>query len=86
MAGQMGYSKRTEYNKRILKIDSHDITPKGGFLNYGVLKNEYAVVKGSVPGSKKRLVRMRTCIREPIHLPKGAPKITFISTRSQQGG
>lgn len=86
MAGQMGYHKRTEYNKRILKIDSQDITPKGGFLNYGVLKNEYAIVKGSVPGSKKRLVRMRACIREPIHLPKGAPKITFISTKSQQGG
>ncbi|HDM23081.1 MAG TPA: 50S ribosomal protein L3 [Methanomicrobia archaeon] len=85
MAGQMGYQTRTEYNKRILKIDSEDITPKGGFLNYGVLRNEYVIVKGSIPGSKKRLVRMRVAIRKPIHAPEGAPQITFISTKSQQG-
>ncbi len=85
MAGQMGYQKRTEYNKRILKIDSEDITPEGGFVNYGVLKNDYAMVKGSVPGSKKRLVRMREGIRKPTHAPEGAPQVTYVSTKSQQG-
>jgi large subunit ribosomal protein L3 len=85
MAGQMGYQRRTEYNKRILKIDSEDITPEGGFLNYGLLRNDYAIVKGSIPGSKKRLVRMRVSIREPVHRPKGAAEITYVSTKSQQG-
>ncbi|MEA1994005.1 MAG: 50S ribosomal protein L3 [Euryarchaeota archaeon] len=85
MAGQMGYSKRTEYNKRILKVSSEEVTPEGGFLNYGVLKNECAVVKGSVPGSKRRLIRMREGVRKPVHAPKEAPNITYISTESQQG-
>ena len=83
--GQTGYHQRTEYNKRILKIGENgdDITPKGGFLNYGIVKNDYIVLKGSVPGPKKRLVRVSHAIRP---YPKsGAPEIVYISTRSQQG-
>jgi len=65
-AGQTGYHKRTELNKRIFKIDANldEINPKGGFINYGFVKNEYVIIKGSVPGPVKRLIRLRVAMRE----------------------
>jgi len=83
--GQTGYQQRTEYNKRIVKIgeDGEEITPKGGFLNYGVVRNEYILLKGSVPGPKKRLVRISHAVR--VHPKLGIPEIVYISKKSQQG-
>ena len=83
--GQTGYQQRTEYNKRILKIgtDGAEITPKGGFLHYGLVRNGYILVKGSVPGPKKRLIRISHAIRPHPKLP--APEIAYISRESQQG-
>ena len=83
--GQTGYHQRTEYNKRVMKIGAGDgaITPKGGFVRYGTVKNEYLVLKGSVPGPKKRLVRISHAIRP--HARLGVPEIIAISTSSQQG-
>ena len=84
-AGQMGYHKRTEIEKRILKISDkpEEINPKGGFINFGVVKNEYILIKGSVGGPKKRLIRMRKSFR-PVPAPK-KPELKFISTSSKQG-
>ncbi|MGC9443588.1 MAG: 50S ribosomal protein L3 [Candidatus Methanospirareceae archaeon] len=83
--GQTGYHQRTEYNKRVMKLGGTDeeITPKGGFVRYGAVTNEYLVLKGSVPGPKKRLIRISHAIRP--HPRLGAPEIIAISTRSQQG-
>ncbi|MBN1762283.1 MAG: 50S ribosomal protein L3 [Methanomicrobia archaeon] len=83
--GQTGYQQRTEYNKRIMKVggNGEEITPKGGFVNYGIVRNEYIVLKGSVPGPKKRLVRISHAIRP--HPKLGVPEIDYISTKSQQG-
>ncbi|OKY78886.1 MAG: Ribosomal protein L3 [Candidatus Methanohalarchaeum thermophilum] len=83
--GQTGYHQRTELNKRIMKIgsDPSEVNPEGGFLKYGEVSNNYALLKGSVPGPSKRLVRMRDAIR-----PKGIegkPEIKYISTESKQG-
>jgi len=66
-AGQMGFQKRTEVNKRLLKIgeDGKEITPKSGFTNYGIIKGNYVLIEGSLPGPKKRLIRLRTAIRPP---------------------
>jgi large subunit ribosomal protein L3 len=67
MAGQLGFQTRTELNKRILKIgeNGEEINPKGGFKNYGIVKTNYLLLEGSVPGPKKRLVRLRAAIRPP---------------------
>jgi large subunit ribosomal protein L3 len=83
--GQTGYQQRTEYNKRIMKVgeNGEEITPKGGFVKYGIVRNEYIVLKGSVPGPKKRLVRISHAIRP--HPKLGVPEIDYISTKSQQG-
>ena len=84
--GQVGYHQRTEFNKRILKIgsDASEIIPDGGLLNYGMIRNDFILLKGTVPGPVKRLIRMRTPIR-PKMVPKVAPEISYISVRSKQG-
>jgi len=86
-AGQMGFHKRTEYNKRILKIgeDGSEITPQGGFPHYGIVRNEYVIVHGSLPGSVKRIIRMRHAIRYIKGIKVEKPEITYISTTSKQG-
>ena len=85
--GQMGYHKRTEYNKRILQIgeDGSKVTPKGGFLKYGEIRADYVVVKGSVPGPQKRLIRFRPAIRPPTKYKMAKPEVTYLSVKSQQG-
>ena len=67
--GQRGFHQRTEYNKRVLIISNTDkdaqnsINPPGGFKHFGIVKGDYIVVRGSVPGVPKRLVKMRQPIR-----------------------
>lgn len=67
--GQRGFHQRTEYNKRILLMSSTDkdgeqsINPTGGFKHFGLVKGDYIVVRGSVPGVPKRLIKLRQPIR-----------------------
>ena len=84
--GQLGFQQRTEFNKRILKISENasEITPAGGFLHYGVLKNPYVLIKGSIPGPVKRLIRIRPAIRQGEHVAR-MPTIQFMSVQSKQG-
>jgi large subunit ribosomal protein L3 len=85
-AGQLGFHQRTEYHKRIMVIgeNEEEINPKGGFLNYGRIKGDYLVVLGSIPGPKKRLIRIRKSIREVKSFEVQIPEITFINRESQQ--
>ncbi len=84
--GQMGYHQRTEYNKRLMFIgtDGAEITPEGGFPGYGLVKNQYILIKGSLPGPIKRLVRMRHAIRPGMNFVK-APQFLYVSKESKQG-
>jgi large subunit ribosomal protein L3 len=83
--GQTGYHQRTEFNKRIMQIgkDGKTVTPEGGILNYGIVRNDYIIIKGSVPGPAKRLVRMRPATRQKKTLP--VPELTHVSLESKQG-
>lgn len=84
-AGQLGFQTRTEYNKRILKIGTDGkINPRGGFVNYGLVKGHYMLVEGSVPGPKKRLIMMRKGIRAPENR-KEPVEVRQIILESQQG-
>ncbi len=66
MAGQLGFFRRTEYNKRVIKIgNGEEVNPPGGFKRYGVIRGSYVLLEGSVPGPKKRLVVVREAIRPP---------------------
>jgi large subunit ribosomal protein L3 len=82
-AGQTGYHTRTEYNKWLMKIgaekkDIDSINPKGGFKRYGVVKNPFILIKGSVIGPAKRMVRINTAKRANNNTPKEAPSIQKI--------
>lgn len=84
--GQMGYHQRTENNKRLMFIgtDGAEITPNGGFPGYGMVRNQYVLIKGSLPGPIKRLVRMRHAIRPGMNFVK-APEFLYVSKESKQG-
>ena len=86
-AGQMGYHQRTEHNKRVLKIGEkgEEITPAGGFPHYGVVKNSYILLHGSIPGPTKRLVSLRDAVRYQRGVKIEKPEISYISTTSKQG-
>jgi large subunit ribosomal protein L3 len=86
LMGQTGYHQRTEFNKRILAIgtDGGEITPAGGFPDYGVVRNDYILIKGSIPGPLKRLVRIRRAVR-PKYTTMGEPEILYTSLESKQG-
>lgn len=88
MSGQEGYHQRMEYNKRILKVgeNGEEVTPEGGFLRYGEVKNDYVLLKGSVPGPTKRMIFFRKPMRKKEGVPTSPPTITYIDTSSQQGG
>jgi large subunit ribosomal protein L3 len=83
-AGQYGYHARTEFNKRILMIedDPKKITPTGGFVSYGLIPGSFILVEGSVPGVRKRLIRIRKAVRTSKHIP---PEIKYVSLSSKQG-
>ncbi|GGN97262.1 MULTISPECIES: 50S ribosomal protein L3 [Haloarcula] len=83
--GQTGYHQRTELNKRLIDIgEGDDATVDGGFVNYGEVDGPYTLVKGSVPGPDKRLVRFRPAVR-PNDQPRLDPEVRYVSTESNQG-
>jgi len=65
MAGQTGYHNRVSYNSLILSVGNKDgdVNPKGGFPHYGVVKNDYLILRGSVPGPQKRGIVLTAAIR-----------------------
>ncbi|ELZ78358.1 50S ribosomal protein L3 [Haloferax larsenii] len=83
--GQTGYHQRTELNKRLIDLGEGDEpTVDGGFVNYGEVDGHYALVKGSLPGPNKRLLRFRPAVR-PNDQPRLDPEVRYVSTASNQG-
>jgi len=87
MAGHLGHNYRTELNKRVLKVGSANeakqVNVAGGFPNYGVVKNDFVVLHGSLPGAPGMLVRLRKTIRQTK--PSHEPVIKYISVSSKIG-
>lgn len=101
-AGQHGFHHRTEMNKKIYKIGkqgeaSHgaatdfdmtekDITPMGGFPHYGVIKEDYLMLKGMIPGTKKRPITLRrSLLAQTSRNALEEIKLKFIDTASKFG-
>jgi len=101
-AGQNGFHHRTEINKKIYKIgkkeeESHSATteydvtvkginPLGGFPHYGVIKEDYVMVKGAIPGTKKRPITLRrTLLPQTSRNALEEVKLKFIDTASKFG-
>lgn len=77
-AGQDGYHHRTSLNHKIYRVglgtdannastefdvSSKTITPMGGFVRYGQVKNDFIMIKGSCPGVKKRVLTLRKSLQ-----------------------
>merc|ERR1711939_1282408 len=100
-AGQDGYHHRTELNKKVYRIGkagdeasastefditNKAITPVGGFVRYGVVKNDWVMIKGSCPGVVKRVVTLRKSLI--THTSRAALEkinLKFIDTSSKFG-
>jgi len=67
-AGQMGLHQRVEYNKRIMIMSNTDkdeikINPQGGYKHFGNVKGDFIILKGSIPGTYRRMIKLRSQIR-----------------------
>jgi large subunit ribosomal protein L3e len=100
-AGQNGYHHRTELNKKIYRVgagtDKHNasteadislkaITPMGGFPHYGVVDEDWLMLKGCVMGPKKRVLTLRKSLL--THTKRSALEeitLKFIDTSSKFG-
>jgi large subunit ribosomal protein L3e len=100
-AGQNGYHHRTEVNKKIYRIGKGDvennasteydltvkkITPMGGFPHYGVVNEDFVIIKGSCIGVKKRVLTLRKSLI--THTKRSALEkvsLKFIDTSSKFG-
>ena len=100
-SGQRGYHHRTEMNKKIYRIangssdesgaTSYDIskkqiTPLGGFNRYPDVVNDFVMVKGSIPGVRKRVVILRKALRTATsRRDLETIDLKFIDTSSKRG-
>lgn len=81
-AGQMGSHQRTETGRRILltgNAKEKPITPAGGFLHFGNVEGDYAVLRGSVPGPARRFVMVRHSARG-VRKNQNPPQVVEVST------
>ncbi|TLX81661.1 MAG: 50S ribosomal protein L3, partial [Thaumarchaeota archaeon] len=67
-AGQRGFHQRTQYNNRIMIMSNTQnsefkINPAGGFKHFGVVEGDFVVIRGSIPGTYRRLVKLRSPMR-----------------------
>lgn len=100
-AGQDGYHHRTEMNKKIYRIGAagdkntgsteydltqKTVTPLGGFPHYGNVDEDFLMIKGSCPGTKKRVLTIRKSLL--THTKRSALEevsLKFIDTSSKFG-
>ena len=67
-SGQTGFHQRVEYDKRIMVMGNTDndklkINPDGGYKHFGLVNGDFIILKGSVPGTYRRLIKLRSQIR-----------------------
>ncbi len=87
-AGQMGYQQRTAHNIRVLLVSGKEnvsmVNPKGGFTGYGLVRSDFVLLHGSIPGPSKRLVKFRDSSRQQVQSTEKIT-LTYVSIESKQG-
>jgi len=98
--GQKGYHHRTEINKKIYRVgkgndpqnasteadpDPKTITPMGGFKHYGIVDEDFLLIKGGVAGPTRRVITLRKSLLPPSRVANEEPAIKFIDTSSKWG-
>jgi large subunit ribosomal protein L3e len=100
-SGQNGYHHRTDRNKKIYRIGKGDdkanattdaditnktITPMGGFTHYGIVKNDFVMLKGNTCGVRKRVITLRKTINPQTNrVALEQINLKFIDTSSKIG-
>ena len=82
-SGQMGFHRRTEFNRRIMLITEkgEELTPKSGWHKFGVIRTDAVVLEGTVQGPPKRPVVLRTPAKPPK--PVERPEITMLEVHAR---
>jgi large subunit ribosomal protein L3e len=85
---QMGRSVSVDAKQATTTFDLTEktITPMGGFVGYGTVRNDYLMIKGSVAGPRRRVITLRRPMA-PQTSRKMTEKIVlkFIDTSSKLG-
>jgi large subunit ribosomal protein L3e len=100
-AGQHGYHHRTHINSKIYRIGKKDdpsscttetdltkkgINPMGGFVNYGLINEDWIMVKGAVVGPRKRVITLRKSLgNQKSRFANEQINLKFIDTSSKLG-
>lgn len=106
-AGQLGFFHRTELGKEIYRIGLQEengknastevdltekgINPLGGFPHYGIVRNDWIMIKGCCIGTKKRMLTLRKNLHPHIERSNEALEdlhknvLQFIDTSSKFG-
>jgi len=100
-AGQHGYHHRTEINKKIYRVGKADdpkngstvadltekrITPMGGFGHYGIVNQDFIMVKGCTVGIRKRVLTLRkSLLTQTTRNALEQINLKFIDTSSKFG-
>jgi len=99
-AGQHGFHHRTQINNKIMRIGKagtnsasteFDLTPKpitpmGGFPRYGVVGEDFVMIKGACPGVKRRVITLRkSLIPQTSRVALEKIQLKFIDTSSKFG-
>jgi large subunit ribosomal protein L3e len=103
-AGQHGYYHRTEINKKIYRVatgrnpnsgttpadltENKRITPLGGFPRFGIVDEDFLMIKGGTVGPKKRVLTLRKSLAPMSSrsaLEQCSLNLKFIDTSSKFG-
>ena len=64
MAGQLGMFTRVHYNQKIIDIGKSSEKEIKNIKNYGDIKTDYLIIRGSIQGPSKRQIRITAPLRE----------------------
>jgi len=100
-AGQNGYHHRTQVNLKVYRIGKGDdaknattdfdltekrITPMGGFPHYGMVREDFVMIRGCCVGTRKRMITLRkTLCPQTSRNAQEEISLKFIDTSSKFG-
>jgi len=79
---------KTVKNNAATEVDITDksINPVGGFVHYGLVKNDFVLIKGGVIGPKKRAITLRkSLLKQTSRAAMENVNLKFIDTTSKMG-
>lgn len=100
-AGQRGFFHRTQTNCKVYRLGKKgdgksatteydltekDVNPLGGFPHYGLVREDWLMVKGGVGGTKKRVITLRkSMFQQTSRAAQEEIALKFIDTSSKYG-